>query len=307
MKRTKIWFGVGAFVIAGAGATNTASADAGTFPTRGVDPQTQTSANAIQVAQHGEGGERSKRHGGAGEGGERSRAPAAAKSGEGGEGGEGGLRGLSPDLDFALKIALMRGHLLAGHHLVQEKRWDNAYEHFLHPGAELYGGIRNRLKAYGVPPFETRLKVLANVVRQRKSGPEYTAARDEVLKALDAADAAVFEKQTDVPVFKLGSALEVLKVGADEYNAALDKKRIVNRVEYQDARAFVLVAERLVEDSSAALEKKDAKALDSVRAAIGRLKSALSAPVPPPVAPLDYGSFLADVSRVELAAGSLLR
>jgi len=62
-----------------------------------------------------------------------------------------------------------------------------------------------------------------------------------------------------------------------------------------------------VEDSSAALEKKDAKALDSVRTAIGRLKSALSAPVPPPVAPLDYGSFLADVSRVELTAGSLLR
>ena len=103
----------------------------------------------------------------------------AAKKKQGGEGGEGGEEGgakgakLPPDLDFALKIAQIRGHLLVGDELVQQGQWAAALPHFLHPGEELYGPIRGRLKDYNTPQFATALKLLATTVKQKKAGDDY--------------------------------------------------------------------------------------------------------------------------------------
>lgn len=304
MKQTKIWIGIGAFIV-GASNTGIAAADAPSseiVSTAGWQATTSSPA-AITIAQHGNRLEA----GGEGEGGERSgaRHGGGEAVGEGGEGGEAGARALPPDLDFSLRVALIRGHLLAGHHLVQVKHWDSAHEHFLHPGAELYDGLRAQLKRYDVPPFEERLQVLADIVRQKKAAAEYAAARDEVLEILNSADAAVRNKQDDTAAFALETALEILKVAADEYDAALDGRRVINPVEYQDARAFVLVAREIVEGAAPALKGRDPEALAAVRRSLKRLSDALGAPVPPKQALLDYGALLSEVSRIELAAALL--
>ena len=291
--RTKIWLGVGAFVVAGAGAS--AGPPAAEAPQ--LDrPRTDTSdvaltralaqtrfAAAAPAHQHG------------------------AKQDESGEeGGEKGATNLPPDLDFALKIAQIRGHLLVGDQLVKEKQWAAALPHFLHPSEELYEPLRPKLKDYKVPAFSTALKVLANVVKTKKGGADYDKALKTVNDALAAADAGLKDKQKDWNSFTVETAIEVLKSATKEYEEAIVKGRIAKPVEYQDARGFVWQAEGMIESIAGALEQKDKDALAHVRAGFAELKKAWPTAMAPKTPVKDYAAVLSDVSRIELAAGKLM-
>ncbi len=305
--RTKIWLGVGAFVMAGAGAAS-GPADAGALLSTSAltDPRTDstTAPSGVLLAQL-------RRHGS--EAGERTAGAKKTKSkqkGEGGEGDEGGAKAgaptLAPELDFALKIAQIRGHLLVGDELVKEGQWNAAYPHFRHPTEELYGPIRDRLKDYKTPPFEAALKVLANVVKAKKGGDDYDRALKAVTDALDAADQGLKAKHADWESFTVETALEILKSATGEYEGAIVNGRIAKPVEYQDARGFVWQAERMIESVAPALEKKDADALKQVRAVFADLKKTWPSAMPPKTPVNDYGAVLGGVSRIELAAGRLM-
>jgi len=295
--KTKIWLGVGAFVVVGVGSASTetpapqprATDVSGIALTRAL-----SDISAAKKHSHGEGDER---------------AVQKKQGGEGGEGGEeGGAKGgatLPPDLDFALRIAQMRGHLLVGDELVKQGQWAAALPHFLHPSEELYGPIRGRLKDYDTPQFATALKLLATVVKQKKGGDDYDKAWKGVVDALAAADAGVKAKQAG-DGFQVETALELLKSATGEYQQALGKGRITKPVEYQDSRGFVWQAETMVESLSAALEKKDADALKHVRDGFAELKKAWPAAMPPKTPVKDYASVLSDVSRIELSIGKLM-
>lgn len=302
--KTKIWLGVGAFVVAGVG-----SAGAET-PAVANDISAMALTRALPATDLSS----AKRHGG--EGGEHGehgeRGPKKAKKKQGGEGGEGGEEGgakgaanLPPDLDFALRIAQMRGHLLVGDELVKQGQWAAALPHFLHPSEELYGPIRGRLKDYNTPQFATALKLLATAVKQKKGGDDYANAWKGVEDALAAADAGVKAKQAS-DGFQVETALELLKSATGEYQQALGKGRITKPVEYQDSRGFVWQAEKMVEGLSPALEKKDADALKHVRNAFTELKKAWPEAMPPKTPVKDYAAVLSDVSRIELSIGKLM-
>jgi len=287
--RTRIWLGVGAFVIAGAnpsaaeGPVLDPLAKAGSVSDRAL---TRALQSPMQVA-------------------------AAKKHKQGGEGGEGGEEGgakaakLPPDLDFALKIAQMRGHLLVGDELVKDGQWAAALPHFLHPSEEIYGRIRGRLKDYNAPQFASALKLLATAVKSKKSGDDYAKAWKAVEDALAAADAGVKAKQQG-DGFVVESALELLKSATGEYQQAILKGRIAKPVEYQDARGFVWQAEKMIESVAPALEKKDADALKHVRDAFAELKKAWPSAMAPKMPVKDYAGVLSDVSRIELSVGKLL-
>jgi hypothetical protein len=68
----------------------------------------------------------------------------------------------------------------------------------------------------------------------------------------------------------------------------------------------VLQAERMIESVAPDLQKKDAQALTDVLAGLAQLKKAFPAPMPPKTPVKDPGAVLADVSRIELAAGKLM-
>jgi hypothetical protein len=303
--RTKIWLGVGAFVVAGGVAQDASAIEA---HSRLTDERATDTAIArvpgheapnIVLAQH-------RKHGG--EGGEKARARKQGGEGEGG-GEEGGAKGgakLPPDLDFALRIAQIRGHLLVGDELVKEGQWNAAFPHFRHPTEELYGGIRGRLKEYKVPPFEAALKSLSNVVKSKKGGEGYDKAFKAVSDALAAADEGLKAKQQNWDGFTVEAALETLKSATGEYQEAVVKGRIAKPVEYQDARGFILHAEKMLEAVASGLEKKDADAFKHVRDALAELKKAFPTAMPPKTPVKDYGGVLSDVSRVELAAGKLM-
>jgi hypothetical protein len=287
--KRKIWVGVGAFVVAGAGAAGAAGPLAAPTPVLSTLPGMPTetaipiTAGRIVVAQH------------------------AAHGQDAGEGGESkGLADLPPDLGFAARVALLRGHLLVGDELARQQQWNAALPHFLHPGEEIYGDIKGQLARYRVPPFDGALKALADVVKAKKGGNDYAKALKSVNDALVAADAGVKATQDNWPGFMVEAAVEALKAAAGEYQQAIVGGKIAKPVEYQDARGFVLQAERMIESVAPDLQKKDAQALAGVQAGLAQLKKAFPTPMPPKIPVKDPGAVLADVSRIELAAGKLM-
>jgi hypothetical protein len=291
---TKIWLGVGAFVVTGAGI--------GAPPVNAVETQALSRArpgadSASDIALSRALGSTMRV------------AAAAKKHDHGGEGGEAGGEGgaeLPPDLDFALKISQIRGHLLVGDELVKQGQWAGALPHFLHPSEELYGPIRGRLKDYQTPQFSSALKLLSNAVKAKKGGDDYDKALQAVEEALGAADVGLKAKQPNWDSFEVETALELLKSSTNEYQQAIVKGRIAKPVEYQDSRGFVWQSEKMIESVAPALEKKNADALKAVRDGYAELKKAWPAAMAPKTPVKDYAAVLGDVSRIELSIGKLM-
>ena len=212
---------------------------------------------------------------------------------------------LPPDLAFARIISLIRGHLLIADELFKAGQKQAAYTHFKHPREELYGVIRGELQNYRAPQFDGALKELE---RRAKTGKPaaYAKAWQGVERALTAADAGLKEKQGDWPRFTLRVALEVLKTSPDEYLEAIVRDRIAKPVEYQDARGFILQAEKMIEGVAVELQQKDPAALQEIRAGLAELKQALPTAVPPAKPVQDHAAVLAIVTHIERAAARLL-
>jgi hypothetical protein len=289
--KSKIWLGVGAFVVVGTGAVGAGGAGPKAASNLRSAPPRHATDTAIPRIPAGE--FRLAQHEGHGK--------------EGGEGGESkGIANLPPELAFAVRLALLRGHLLVGDELVNQKQWNAALPHFLHPIEELYDDMREPLAEYNVPPFEDALQTLAGVVKSKKGGADYARALKAVNDAAAAADAAVKDKQTDMPGFVAEAAIETIKTAAGEYENAIVGGALAKPVEYQDARGFIWHAEHMIENVAAGLQKKDANALKQVRAGFAELKKIFPAAVPPRRPVKDHAQLLAIISRIELAAGKLM-
>jgi hypothetical protein len=224
----------------------------------------------------------------------------------GGEAGEAGVPAdLPPDFQFALTLALIRGHLLVGDELVKAGQWDAAMPHFLHPTEELYSGIRDKVANYNTPPFDGALLKLADAVKQKNSA-DYGTTLQPVVDALAAGDTGLKAKEKDWPSFAMATAIMALKAATSEYEEAIVKGRIAKPVEYQDSRGFVWQAERVIEGVAPELERKDSGALKAVRARLAQLKKAWPAPVPPKVPVKSAAAMSADVAAIQKAAAKLM-
>jgi hypothetical protein len=299
----KIWLGVGAFVVAGTGAM-AASGPPADAPTLGRlrQPSGLTTDTAILrtptgsfvLAQHGDHAKEAPKE-------------APKEPGKDGEGGESrGIENLPPDLAFAVRLALLRGHLLVGDQLVKQQQWNAALPHFLHPSEEIYADIKDALPEYKVQPFDAALKALSDVVKAKKSA-DYARAVKAVNDALAAADTGMKSKQADGwPGYVTEAAVESIKTAAGEYENAIVGGKIAKPVEYQDARGFIFEAERMLDGVSAPLQKKDATALKEVRAGLAELKKIFPTAMPPRAPVKDHAAMLAIISRIELAASRLM-
>ena len=212
---------------------------------------------------------------------------------------------LPPDLAFGRFIALIRGHLLTGDELVSRRAWEAAVPHFSFPIEEVYGIIREDLRSYKTPPFESALKALVRTVKARNA-KQYPKARQKVEDALVAADAGLKAKAPNWPRFVIAAAIETLKAAPDEYDDAVAKGRIVRPIGYQTARGFILQAERMIDSVAGELEPNNAAAVGEMRAGFAQLKPAFAAVTAPREAAMDYAAVLALVSRIELAAGKIM-
>ena len=287
----KIWVGAGAFVVAGTAASGVIGPPAVAAPTglrAGAGSLTlRSSHGGVLLAQHAEHGK-----------------PDAGEAGESGE--SSGIANLPPELAFATRIALLRGHLLVGDELVKQQQWNAALPHFLHPTEEIYNDLKDALAEYNVAPFDGALKALADVVKARKGGADYARALKSVNDALAGADRAMQGRTGAWPALVTEAAMEALKVAGSEYNAAIVDGRISKPVEYQDARGFIWQAERMLDGVAAELEKKNAEAFATVRAGLAELKKVFPSAMPPRTPVKSPADLLSDIARIELAAGRLM-
>jgi hypothetical protein len=209
------------------------------------------------------------------------------------------------DLAFGRFIALIRGHLLTGDELVNQRDWDAAVPHFSFPTEEIYGIIRDEVRTYRTPPFDGALKALVRTVRAHNA-KQFPMARQKVEDALAAADAGLKARQPNWPRFTAAVAMQVLKAAPDEYDDAVAQGRVVHPIGYQTARGFILQADRMFESAAGELADNNAAALSDIRAGFAQLKQALINVNAPKQAAMDEAMMLEVVSRIERAAGPLM-
>ncbi|MEZ0169896.1 hypothetical protein [Microvirga sp. TS319] len=283
MKKRKIWAGLSTAVLV---AAPVASQAAGMPLHSHAVVEAKANQHLLQLAQAHQGHAAPATAGGEGESGE----------------GEGAAK-LAPPLHLYRGIEMIRGHLIVGNELVEAGRWADALPHFLHPEEEIYASLRDDLKAFNIAPFQAALKSLSQTVKA-KNKDAYARARATLGERLAAAETAVRAKEEKGLSFTLETALEVLQQAADEYEEAIEKNRIANVVEYQDARGFVFEADRLVGTVMQDASAKDAEAAKALKASLDELKAVFPAVMPPKQPVKSASDFLSAIANFELQLGN---
>ena len=277
---TKLWLGVGAYALVAGSAVPAGPAEAQTPPAASQQAPAAMHAPASQPA---------------------------AQGGEGGEGGEGGsagaFGGAPPNVAYAVRLALIRGHLAIGRELLEAGAASEALPHFLHPTEEIYPDLAAGLRERRAPEFGKELEALAKAVREGADRRQIAQRRDVVEHALGAAMRRLPADTGDSAGFISQVAVLVLRQAAAEYEEAVEDGRIANAVEYQDGRGFLRAAEGLLRGHDSALRAKDFRAWREVDDALTRLALAWPTPRAPERAILSPGEVSGLVSRIELAAG----
>ncbi len=269
--RIKLWIGLGSYLLASASPLGLSAADRS-------DPSHYHGPSPVLLADSGHGG-------------------------EGGEGGEGGaLAGATEDQRYAVRLLLAKGHFRAGSELARLGRWSDARDHFLHPEAELFPGLKNDFKARNVAGLEASADRLAEAAEA--GDPAWQERYREALAGIDGALAKLDGWAGAAPRDVLPVALMLLHQAGAEYREAVADGRVVNAHEYQDGRGFWLVAADLVDRLSDKVAAGDRDAYRQVRATLDGLGAAWPA-ITPPDRPLPVSRVLADISRVELAASRI--
>lgn len=165
---------------------------------------------------------------------------------EGGEGGEGGSSAtVSSDAELQLALAQMQGHLLIAAELLQRGEAAAAEPHVGHPVDELYGAVAPALAARGIPGFLDSLEALRQQVRLDPGATPVISARLAAAReAISRAELALPVAQRRDPASRLWLVRQLASTAAQEYAAAVDNGQVIERIEYQDARGFLLEAQR---------------------------------------------------------------
>ena len=205
-----------------------------------------------------------------------------AEGGEGGEGGEAshGAQPATSSEDQLAVLAQMQGHLLVAEELLSRGDAKGAEPHVGHPVDELYGSLEPAIAKGQLPPFRDRLEALRQQVRLDPStaaiAPKLTAAR----LAIQGASQALSPNLASQPTLVLAVVRQLALTAASDYEGAVDGMQIDETIEYQDARGFLLQADRLLSQSVAA-SATSAKTLAPARERITAMLQAVPSAKPP--------------------------
>jgi hypothetical protein len=176
---------------------------------------------------------------------------------------------------FALRLLLTKGHLRAGVEAYESGNINNALAHLGQPVDVLHQSLDKWIGTPGAEPVETPTDALVAAVRAKLPADavnrELTSALGELDRAIEKLDADIRE----APAFVMLVAIAVLRAAADEYEIAVSEGQVVDVIEYQDARAFVLEARTFTEGASAHLKARNAGAYGILQAEFAALNMEL--------------------------------
>ncbi|MEQ1890554.1 MAG: hypothetical protein ABL951_15460 [Alphaproteobacteria bacterium] len=265
--KTKIWLGIGGYLMLGAGGVPAGAAGEG-----------QLIMAQIMHADHA----------------------AKSEGGEGGEGGESGYTNEDPDQVFAVNLLLAKGHLHISQEMAGLGLWDFSAAHAQHPAAEIYNNVAPELKKRGAAPFEAELEALVEQVIENKSGAALDQAYATVIAKIDAAAATLDVSKRTSPAFTMASAMALLKQASAEYVIGVSGGKIVNLQEYQDANGFIWVADQLISSLDQGLP-----GMPEITAELVKLKSFWSTAARMDSMATPESDVLGCISRIELKAGKI--
>lgn len=199
------------------------------------------------------------------------------------------LTGVAKDVDYMVKLGLMKGHMLVAKELLDLKKPDQAEPHIGHPVEEIYADVEDQLKERKVPEFKKQLISLQDLIKSKPNDPQLGTQFEASVKAVDQAIAALPETQRQSPQFALQVINGLLDTANSEYGAAIANGKISAAIEYQDSRGFVIYAETLKNAISEQLTKQNSEAQKAIADNMTQLKTAWPSPIPPatPVLPTD--------------------
>lgn len=170
-------------------------------------------------------------------------------------------------------LAQMRGHLLVAQELLSRGEGQAAEPHVGHPVDELYGALDAVIAKGRLQPFRDSLEALRQQVRLAPTAPGTAQKLANAQGTLQAAIGKVAPALGSRPALLLAVVRQLAQTAAGEYEAAVAGERIAETIEYQDARGFLLQAQQLTRQLSAANPMTAA----SLQPAKGRLEGMLKA------------------------------
>lgn len=191
------------------------------------------------------------------------------------------LLDMPADQGFVTQLLLMRGHLNACMELHEAGVPGQAAAHCSHPIDELYGDLGLQLDERGLPGFAGQLNAVVEALRSNRPEAEFLAAADGAAAAIDGSIAAIDPAVRSAPGFTIAIVTGLLRTAQSDYQASLVDGRIANIVEYQDSRAFLEQARRLVDDARELLAARDAAAFSSLQEELDGLSRLLPMQPPP--------------------------
>lgn len=195
--------------------------------------------------------------------------------------GEGESSSAAKDVDYMTKLGLMKGHLMVAQELIEQGKPQEAEPHIGHPVEEIYADVEAQLQTRNVQDFKPTLTRAEDLVTSKPNDPQLKPAVEEAIAAVDQAIQAVPAAQRQSPEFVLQVMNGVLDTAKEEYEAAIADGKIVEAIEYQDSRGFVLYADSLFQEVSTQLAQTNSSAKQEIESSITEVKKAWPSAIPP--------------------------
>ena len=215
------------------------------------------------------------------------------------------LTGKAKDVDYMVKLGLMKGHLLVAKELLDLQKLDQAEPHIGHPVEEIYADVEDQLKERGVAEFKTSLVKLQDLVKAGKIVPQIATEFTTSMEAIDKAIAKLPAADIQDPKFILPVINGLLDTANSEYGAAIAEGKIKEIVEYQDSRGFVVYSSTLYEQISPTMAKSYAKNHQAIAPALAKLKPTWPAAIAPAKAVTSPEEVTKMIKAIEEASNGL--
>jgi hypothetical protein len=192
------------------------------------------------------------------------------------------LTGEARDVDYMVKLGLMKGHLMVAKELLDLKKVSQAEPHIGHPVEEIYADVEDQLKERKVPEFKTPLISLLDLVKAgakdlAKVNSNFTTS----MKSVDGAIDILPSTQRSSSKFILQIITGLLNTAKSEYKAAIADGKIAQVVEYQDSRGFVTYANQLHKAIEPQLKKENPTVAKSIGTTLADLTKAWPTAIAP--------------------------
>jgi hypothetical protein len=192
------------------------------------------------------------------------------------------LTGEAKDIDYMVKIGLMKGHLLVAKELLDKQKPKDAEPHIGHPVEEIYVDVKDQLPERKVPEFDKTLVALQDLVKAgSKDNNKIDSNFKTAMQAVDGALAALPETQRKSPNFVLQVINGLLDTANSEYQASIAQGKITQAIEYQDSRGFVNYAETLYQTVAPEVAKNKPEANKVISDNLKQLKTVWPNVIPP--------------------------